>query len=100
MLDKKKISFKTARGVFHGVEQLGHVQTQAQPQIETFRTRAQILVDRGIPFTALHPGTKVAIIKEWEKNAFSTIEDADNSPHKISTDCNVGAIAQAKLGGF
>ena len=65
----------------------------------TFQDRAQVLIDRDIPFTPLKPKSKIAFIDEWQKNAFVSLEDARNHPAPIKSECNIGAIAQAKIGG-
>lgn len=62
-----------------------------------FQDRLQVLVSRGIPGVAVRPGIKDAFEKDWPNNLLTDLSKAHD--HKYEN-CNTGAVAQAKEGGF
>ncbi len=74
--------------------------TQPQPYAETpFTQRAKILLDSNIPVVMVAEGGKGAFESGWQNKLISSLDDSRFTDAQYAN-CNTGAVAQAKVGGF
>jgi Bifunctional DNA primase/polymerase, N-terminal len=64
-----------------------------------FQQRAKLLLDRNIPVVMVTEGKKNAFETGWQNKLITSLDDARFSNPSFAN-CNTGAVAQAKIGGF
>ena len=75
-------------------------EVQRKAESETpFKRRARLLLDCGIPVTAVLPGSKRPFFDAWQQHVITSLEQVDALGPEYAN-CNTGAVAQAKDRGF